>query len=219
MAKLPFPVPTTTDEAMAHMVEFTEGIDQTKPTGSTFTVGLFGDEAGLLAAAKAARAAGYTSLQAWSPYPVHGLDPVLGLQRSLLGRPVFLTAVFGWLFCFIGITWLMVGDWTVIYGGKPYFSWQLFIVPTLEAGLLFAALANLKLCFAACKLLPDPFTQLPDARVSDDQFALAIGTTETAGAEALLRSAGATGIRPLAADIASGNPIFQPLAAEKPAHA
>ncbi len=216
---LPFPVPATTEEALAHAIEFTEGIDQTKPTGATFTVGLFGDEAGLLAAAKAARAAGYASLQAWSPYPVHGLDPVLGLQRSLLGRPVFLTAVLGWLFCFIGITWLMVGDWAVIYGGKPYFSWQLFIVPTLEAGLLFAALANLKLCFAACKLLPDPFTQLPDARVSDDQFALAIGSSETAGAEALLRAAGATGIRPLAADIASGNPIFQPLAAEKPAHA
>jgi len=107
---MPFPVPKNTDEAIAHALHFTEGIDETKPRGTApFLAGFFADENGLLAAAKAARAAGHTNLQAWSPFPVHGLDPVLGLQRSLIGRPVFMTALAGFAFCFIGITWLMVG--------------------------------------------------------------------------------------------------------------
>lgn len=213
---LPFPVPKNTDEAIAHALHFTEGIDETKPSGNApFLAGFFADENGLLAAAKAARAAGHVNLQAWSPFPVHGLDPVLGLQRSLIGRPVFMTALAGFAFTFIGITWLMVGDWAVIYGGKPYFTWPLFIVPTLETGLLFAAVANLKLCFAACKMLPDPFTRLPDPRTTDDLFCLAVGG-DPASAEALLRAAGAQDIRAIDAGTASGEPIFRPLESEAP---
>jgi hypothetical protein len=217
---LPIPAPETTEDALAQVIDLTEAVDGTKPSGTApFTVGLFSDEHGLLAGATAARAAGLTNLQAWSPFPVHGLDPVLGLQRSLIGRPVFTVALLGFLFTFIGIAWLMVGDWAVIYGGKPYFTWQLWVVPTLETGLLLAAVVNLKACFAACKLIPDPFTQLPDVRVTDDQFALAIGGIPTAEAEALLRQAGATAISTTSAAVASGNPIFQPLASEAPAHA
>ena len=216
---VPFPAPATTEEALAHAIDLTEGIDETGPSGTApLTVGFFADEHALLSAAIAARAAGHTNLQAWSPFPVHGLDPVLGLKRSLIGRPVFTVALAGFLFTFIGICWLMVGDWAVIYGGKPYFTWQLWVVPTLETGLLFAAVVNLKACFAACKLIPDPFTQVPDVRVTDDQFALAIGDDAIA-AEDLLRKAGATDIRLVSAAVASGNPIFQPLESEAPVHA
>ena len=221
---LPFPAPKTTDELVAHTIHFTEGIDETKPLkGAVATAGFFATEAGLLQAAQAARAAGHTALQAWSPYPVHGLDPVLGLQRSLLGRPVFMTALAGFAFCFIGIAYLMVFDWPVIYAGRPYFTWTLWVVPMLEAGLLFAALANLKLCFAACKLLPDPFTRLPDPRLTDDQFCLAISAgadgVDPASAEALLRAAGANAVRAIDAGTASGEPVFRPLEEPTPAAA
>ena len=221
---MPIPGPASTEEAFAHVVHLTEGIDETRAKGNKpFVAGFFSDEHGLLKAARAARVAGYTNLQAWSPYPVHGLDPVLGLKRSLIGRPVFTVVLLGFLFVFIGIAWLMTFDWAIIYGGKPYFTWQLFIVPTLESGLLFGALVNLNACFGACRLVPDPFTTLPDLRLTDDQFCLAISTKEAAVAELenLLRTAGAVDVRPISAEIASGNPIFRIWEDEsqEPAHA
>lgn len=233
---MPIPPPESTEELIAQLVQFTEGIDETRATGDApFVAGLFPSDRSVLSAAKAVRAAGHDNLQVWSPYPVHGLDPVLGLKRSLLGRPVFTICLLGFLFCFSGIAYLTLFNWTVIYGGKPFFTWQLWVVPTLEAGLLFGAVFNLKLCFAACKLLPDPFTRLPDPRLTDDQFCIAISTAQSSTAkssaadlEALLKANGATEVFPVAANIASGNPVFRPLVepvpaalavAKEPAHA
>ena len=216
---MPIPQPESTEELVAQLVEFTEGIDETRASGDAmFVAGLFPTDRSVLAAAKAVRAAGHDNLQVWSPYPVHGLDPVLGLKRSLIGRPVFSICLAGFLLCFSGIAFLTLVDWTVIYGGKPFFTWQLWVVPTLEAGLLFGAVANLKLCFASCKLLPDPFTRLPDPRLTDDQFCIAISTAKTPAVdlEALLRAQGATAILHVAANIASGNPVFRPLVEPAP---
>lgn len=217
---MPIPAPESTEELVAQLVEFTEGVDETRASGEApFVAGLFPTDRSVLAAAKAVRAAGHTNLQVWSPYPVHGLDAVLGLKRSLLGRPVFMVCLLGFLFCFTGIAYLTLVNWTVIYGGKPFFTWQLWVVPTIEVGLLFGAVFNLKLCFAACKLLPDPFTRLPDPRLTDDQFCLAISTASASAfdLEALLRATGATDILSVAANIASGNPVFRPLVEPVPA--
>lgn len=226
------PIPRTPEEAVAHMVHLTEGIDATAPAGDApYVAGFFADENATLAAAKAARAAGHTAIQVWSPFPIHGIDPVLGLERSLIGRPVFAIALVGFLFTFFGIYHLMVEDWAVVYGGKPFFTWQMWVVPTLEAGLLFGAVFNLKLVLHTCKLLPDPFVRLPDPRVTDDQFCVAVSTTAIPAAElvALLAAHGATETRQISAEIANGLPVFGPLPgvlaeaaatqAKEPAHA
>ena len=221
------PIPRSVAEALAHTVDLTEGIDVTKPAGTApYVAGFFGDENGALSAVKAARAAGHSAVQVWSPFPIHGLDPELGLQRSLIGRPVFAISLVGFLFTFFGICHLMVEDWAVSYGGKPFFTWQLWLVPTLEAGLLFGAVLNLKLVMHTCKLIPDPFVRLPDPRVTDDQFCVALSTHQTPAAElsALLTAHGATEIRSIAAEVANGLPVFQsllgePVAAQEHAHA
>ena len=43
----------------------------------------------LLASARALSSAGYTKMDAFTPFPVHGLDKALGLGRSRLGYVVF----------------------------------------------------------------------------------------------------------------------------------
>lgn len=221
------PIPRNVAEAMAHTVDLTEGIDETKPAGtSDYVAGFFGDEYGALSAVKAARTAGHTAVQVWSPFPIHGLDPELGLQRSLIGRPVFAISLVGFLFTFFGIYHLMVEDWAVIYGGKPFFTWQLWVVPTLEAGLLFGAVLNLKMVMFTCKLIPDPFVRLPDPRVTDDQFCVALSTATTPAVElsALLTAQGAIETRLITAEVANGLPVFRGLpgeavAAQELAHA
>lgn len=209
------PIPTTLPEIMAHTVDLTEGIDATGPAGTApYVAGFFGTENAALAAVKAVRKAGQTAIQVWSPFPIHGLDPELGLQRSLIGRPVFAICLVGFLFTFFGLRHLMVEDWPLIYGGKPFDTWSLWLVPTLEAGLLFGAVLNLKMVMYTCKLIPDPFVRLPDPRVTDDQFCVAVSSdaaTPAAAIEALFAAHGAESIRSISAEVANGLPVFREL--------
>src|SRR5205823_1776972 len=57
--------------------------------------GYFDDEAALLAAARAARAAGVAVADAYTPYAVHGLDEAMGLRRSRLPWVCFLAGLCG----------------------------------------------------------------------------------------------------------------------------
>ncbi len=185
--------------------------DATAPAGDApFVAGSFADEASFVAAAKAARAAGRKNLQSWMPYPVHGLDPILGLERSLIGRAVFSVAVIGFVLCFAMQFHLMVEDWPIIYSGKPYATWQLWIVPTLEFGLLLGAIVNLLAAFHTCRLVPDPFVVLPDPRTTDDRFCLAISTLEApqADLEAWFKAQGASEVAVFSATKAKADPEF-----------
>ena len=44
----------------------------------------FDDPTSLLAACNNAREAGYKKMDAYTPFPVHGIDPALGIKRSFL---------------------------------------------------------------------------------------------------------------------------------------
>jgi hypothetical protein len=158
----------------------------TSPTPDVpYVAGLWRSPDAFRDAARAASKAGYSNLQAYMPYPLHGIEDILGLERSLIGRPVFAICCLGFLLAFFMCWDRQVIDFPTIYSGKPYESWQLFVVVTLETGLLFGAIANLLLCFHCCRLLPNPqFTPL-DARLSDDTFAIAIPITSAASAEHL----------------------------------
>jgi hypothetical protein len=64
---------------------------------------------------------------------------------------------------------------------------------------------------------------LPDPRLTDDQFCLAISAgangVDPVAAEALLRSAGAHAVSTIDAGVASGEPVFRPLEEPTPAAA
>lgn len=152
-----------------------------------YVAGFWRTPDGFRAAARAARDAGHTNIQAYMPYPVHGFEELLGLERSWIGRPVFALCCLGFLAAF-GMCWdRMDVNFPLIYGGKPYGTWQLFVVVTLETGLLLGALANLLLCFHTCRLLPNPAFMPMDPRLSDDTFAIAIPITSRHSADQLER--------------------------------
>ena len=146
--------------------------------------GYFHSHAGFLAAARAAVADKHQP-QAFTPYPVHGLDAILGIKRSLIGRPVLGIILIG--FCIgLHMTWYtMSQSWPLNVGGKPYFAWQTFMVVSLETGLLFGALANFVLAAHFCRIFPAPFTRLPNPRMSDDTFTLVLPVRLAADSELL----------------------------------
>lgn len=134
-----------------------------------------------------------TVVHAYTPYPVHGLENVLGYPPSWIGRAVLAVVLLGFAVVF-GLIWQNhVIDWPINVSGKPYGSWQLFILPTLESGLLFGALANLLACFHACRLAPNPFGTVLRKDLTDDHFALVLRGDHAAD---WLRAHGAESVEP-----------------------
>src|SRR5271157_3779707 len=69
-----------------------------KPAAGARHYGVVGDFASpedLLRAIRTLRTAGFTKLEAYSPFPIHGIDEALGEPRSPLGRIVFVAAMLG----------------------------------------------------------------------------------------------------------------------------
>jgi hypothetical protein len=94
----------------------------------------------LVSAARAARQAGYTKLEAFSPMPIHALDEALGLKNKL---PLFalMGGLTGMATGFALQYWTSVIEYPTNIGGRPWFSWPAFIVPMFETTILFSALA------------------------------------------------------------------------------
>ena len=155
-----------------------------------FVAGTFKDVDAFVHAAEAAGPYGrqYRDLDAVCPYPVHGLDPRLGIKRSWIGRLVLFVLLTGAFGGFMMQQWMMEVDWPIIIAGKPYNSWPAYVVITFESGILLGALTNMAAClFIACKLLPKKATVVLRKELTDDTFALAI-PVEGNASEAELRS-------------------------------
>ncbi len=89
--------------------------------------GLYDDEEILMSAVKKAKADHLDIMDVYTPFPVHGLDPILGLSESRLHIAGFIYGAIGTLTAFLFMSWVFTRDWPIIFGGKPYFSVPAFI--------------------------------------------------------------------------------------------
>jgi len=95
----------------------------------------------ILEAARRASAAGYKSMDAFSPIPVEGLADAVGFHWTSLPIVVFLGGMCGGLTGF-GMCWYAnVLSFPLNIGGKPYNSWPMWIPITFELTILGAALS------------------------------------------------------------------------------
>ena len=113
----------------------------------------FKDAETLLAAAHRTYAAGYRRLDAYTPFPVHGLAEAMGqrdrkVQTSvLIGGLVGMMA--GYSLCYftsnveVSAVPAMFSGYAMNIGGRPLHSWPSFIVPTFETTILVAGLTAL----------------------------------------------------------------------------
>ncbi|NBC24069.1 MAG: DUF3341 domain-containing protein, partial [Bacteroidetes bacterium] len=79
--------------------------------------GLYDDETDLLSAVKQAKQEHLDIMDVFTPFPVHGLDPILGLKESRLHIVGFIFGMIGTLTAFGFMTWALASDWPIIYGG------------------------------------------------------------------------------------------------------
>ena len=157
------------------------------PLPKNYVAGFWSDESAFIAAASAARDARFPGLTAFTPWPVHGFEDVMGHQRSYIGRVVMVAVLLGAAGCLHFFVSSSVMEWPINVSGKPYFSPQFWLVPILETALLAGALVNLLACFHACKLVPGDLA-VADPRLTDDQFCLLLPIdSERYSAESLSR--------------------------------
>ncbi len=164
-------------------------------------VGEFSDERELVKAGRKARAEGYTKIEAYSPFPVHGIDEAIGVPRSILGYivlPIGLTGTASALFL---IWWTGAVDYPLVIGGKPLFDITFSIPVTFELTILFSAFAAVLGMFALNglpRLYHSVFNYSKFAGATDDKFLLSLEATdplfEVDATSKFLRGAGATAV-------------------------
>src|SRR6267154_2267406 len=85
-----------------------------------YLVGIFDDEDVLLHAVEQIREKGVRIEEVYSPFPVHGLDEVLGYRRSRLPIAAFMFGLTGTSLALIMQIWMLGYDWPMIIGGKKF---------------------------------------------------------------------------------------------------
>jgi len=108
----------------------------------------------LVAGLERARARGFTRLDVVSPYPLHGIDHLLGKEPSRLGYVALVAGLFGAAVAKAAQWWMSSVDYPLNIGGKPLFSWPAFVPVTFELMVLFAAVATVVGMLAAFNRLP-----------------------------------------------------------------
>uniref|UniRef100_Q46SV3 Quinol:cytochrome c oxidoreductase membrane protein n=1 Tax=Cupriavidus pinatubonensis (strain JMP 134 / LMG 1197) TaxID=264198 RepID=Q46SV3_CUPPJ len=143
----------------------------------------------MLDAARRARAAGFTHLEAFTPYPVEGLAEAIGMTADRMPLLALLGGLTGGLGGFLLQWYAAVIDYPLNIGGRPAGSWQMFVPVTFSLTILGAALTTVIGMLVANRLprLRHPLFDAPDfEQASRHRFFLCI-RPEAAQATAAFR--------------------------------
>ena len=161
--------------------------------------GIFDCEQVLLASAKEICANKIEIKEVYSPFPIHGLDKVLGLKETRMGITAFIYGCLGLSLGALMIYNIMIVDWPQNIGGKPnltfYHNMPAFVPILFECTVLFAAHLMSITYLIRCGLFPAGESDSPDPRTTDDKFLMEIVVEgDLAAVKAMLKKTGATEI-------------------------
>lgn len=143
---------------------------------------IYDDEEPLLESAKQLRSQGFSIKDVFSPFPIHGIDGVIGVPRTRLAICSFLYGITGTSLATLMMWYMMVQDWPTDIGGKPSFAYYMnvpaFIPITFESTVFCAAHGMALTFFLRSWLIPGAKAKNPDPRTTDDKFMMVIETEE-----------------------------------------
>lgn len=166
-----------------------------------YVTGYYHDEEDLIKGLRYMKETGFEIIDVLTPFPVHGLDKILKIERSKLSRIAFAAGAVGAVVGFGFQAWVFTKAYPINFGGKPFFAVPSFMPVTFELAVLFAAFALVIAFFVRSKLGPGAKTVIHDERITDDIFLVVVKVEdETAGkstreVEQALIGAGAEGIK------------------------
>ncbi|MFC3812311.1 DUF3341 domain-containing protein [Lacihabitans lacunae] len=161
-----------------------------------YIVGIFDDEDVVMDAVTKVRGSNIKIHEVFCPYPVHGLDHVLGYERPRMGVPAFLFGITGTTLAFLLTFWTLGVDWPMNIGGKNFFPFPTNIPIVFELTVLLAAFGMSFTFFFMEGLGPSNKPVIFDPRSTDDKFVMAIDTDKNSVSEVditeMLKSVGAS---------------------------
>ncbi len=169
-----------------------------------FITGVFSDDEVALKAAGNLRENDIKIHEVYSPFPIHGIDDVLGYKRSRLPKVAFIFGTLGLLLALGMQFWMMGIDWPMIIGGKNFASLPPFIPVTFELTVLISALGMVGVFMLASDLKPYKKPRIFDLRITDDKHVIAINLAANRGDAAkikdVLKSGGAEEVNEITFD-------------------
>lgn len=141
-------------------------------------LGVFDCQDKLKEAVKRIRGVKIEKLDAFTPFPVHGLEHVMGLKRSPIPWGTLVFGLTGASLAMLLQGWTSAIDWPLNVGGKPFFSWQAFIPVTFEGTILIGGVLTFLTLFHFLKL-PNFFKKPLDPRLTQDHFGLFVEESDT----------------------------------------
>jgi len=131
----------------------------------------------LMEAVRATRRAGFTRIDAFSPFPLPDLAEELGIRTSIIPWIAFVAALIGAGLQYGSQYWMNAVDYPLNVGGRPLNSWPTFIPSTLIVAILWAGAATLLGLLVILRLprLHHPvFSAHGFERVTNDRFFLCV---------------------------------------------
>lgn len=131
----------------------------------------------LIGAARRLRDAGYTRWDAFSPYPIHGVDDAMGIRPTRLPWLVLAAGATGGILALLMQWWTNAVDYKFLISGKPLFSLPANIPVAFEVIILFSAFTTFLGMIALNRLVEfhhPLFSSERFARVTTDRFAVVV---------------------------------------------
>lgn len=151
--------------------------DSTAPLPEYGFLASYANTTQLVDACEKIRDAGYTRWDAYSPFPVHGIDPAMGIRPTRLPFIVMAAGLTGCGGAVLMQWWMNAIDYAYLISGKPLWSLAANIPVAFELTILLSALCTF-FGVLAMNGLPSWFHPLfrskKFASVTDDSFFIAI---------------------------------------------
>lgn len=146
-----------------------------------WVLGEFRSGEGAIAAIRALRELGYERLEGYTPYPVEGMDEVLGFERSPVRFAGLAAGALGAALAYLLQWYANVYDYPLDVGDRPLDSWPTFVPICFESLELAATFAIFATLLWLCGL-PRPhhpvFESAAFRSVTVDRFWVSVTTEE-----------------------------------------
>ncbi len=144
----------------------------------------------LMRAAAKAKSEGFRPEDALTPFPIEGIDGVLGLRQAGIRRPMAYAGFSAAAFAYALEWYSSAIAYPYNSGGRPFNSWPVFLLFPFELGVLVACITGFVALLIHCGL-PSPHHPLFEVRgierATSDRFFLAVDTVKEESAENRLR--------------------------------
>jgi mono/diheme cytochrome c family protein len=141
----------------------------------------FSDEQALMDAARKVRDSGYTRTDAFTPFPVHGIDEALGIKPTILPFIVLCAGLTGLSIALLMQWWMNGVDYPYLISGKPLGISPAAIPVSFELTILFSAFTSVfgMIFLNGLPRFSNPvFTNPKFDRATDDKFFLYVDSRD-----------------------------------------